>query len=120
MEIRDCTYMNGKGLFATQPYKKGESIYTLSGKIFSAPTRETIHIGDNYHIYDQFGIYINHSFSPNIYINGIYIVALQDIKNNDELRFNYNDTEINMAAQFYANDILVCGKKLEQNKEQNK
>jgi hypothetical protein len=40
---------------------------------------------------------------------------LCDIEIDDELFFNYNDTEINMANPFYVNDILVCG--IKQNKE---
>jgi hypothetical protein len=111
MEIRDSKITGEKGLFSTKPYKKGETIYILSGDIYDKPTRETIHIGDNKHIYDKNGIYINHSFNPNILVKGYEIVALCDIIEGDELSFNYNDTEINMANPFLVNNILVCGSK---------
>jgi hypothetical protein len=115
MEIRYSKLTGEKGLFSTKKYKKGELLYILSGDIFDKPTRETIHIGGNKHIYDKYGIYINHSFNPNICIRGSELIALCDIEIDDELFFNYNDTEINMANPFYVNDILVCG--IKQNKE---
>ena len=110
MEIRDSKTINGKGLFATRNFKKGDLIFLLNGEIFDAPTRETIHIGLNKHIYDEFGIYINHSFTPNICILNINVTAITDIISDEELVFNYNDSEINMAAPFYINNILVNGK----------
>lgn len=113
MEIKNSITIDGKGLFSTKKYNKNDIIFELSGKIFDNPTRETIHIGNNKHIYDNYGIFINHSFNPNIYINGKNVIALIDINENEELRFNYNDNEINMANPFYDNNILVEGKKIE-------
>jgi hypothetical protein len=109
MKVKQSKLTNEKGLFSTEKYKKGDVLYTLSGEVYSEPTRETIHIGDNKHIYDKYGIYINHSFNPNICIKDQSLVALCDIEIDDELFFNYNDTEINMAKPFYVNCVLVCG-----------
>ena len=111
LEIKSSLLNEGKGLYTTKNIKKGDTVFVLEGEIFSQPTRESIHIGDNKHIYDQYGIFINHSFTPNIHIDGKNVVALQDIESNTELAFNYNDTEINMAAPFTINAIHVCGKK---------
>ena len=111
MEIKDSKNISGKGLYTTIKYKKEDIIYTLTGKISDYPTRETIHIGNNKHIYDDYGIYINHSFTPNIYIDNINVVALVDIAADDEVMFNYNETEINMACPFYADNKLVNGNK---------
>jgi hypothetical protein len=113
MEVRKSNVTGEKGLFSTKKYVKGDAIYILSGDVYDKPTRETIHVGDNKHVYDKYGIYINHSFAPNIRVNKYELVALQDIEINDELFFNYNDTEINMANPFYADDTLVCGSKTE-------
>jgi hypothetical protein len=109
MDIRFNKEINGKGLYATKDYKKGDIIHILSGKEYNYPTRETIHIGNNVHIYDEYGIYMNHSFNPTTYIDNNKVIALIDIKENDELNFNYNETEINMACPFYVNDKLVSG-----------
>jgi hypothetical protein len=112
MEIRHSFITNGNGVFATKKYRKGDLIFILSGELYDSPTRETIHIGNNKHIYDHYGIYINHSFTPNIFIDGFCVIALLDIKENEEIMFNYNDNEINMANPFYVNDVLVEGKKI--------
>lgn len=111
MEVKDSNDIaGGKGLFATKNYSQGEIIHTLTGEILNYPTRETIHIGNNKHIYDEYGIYINHSFEPNIIICENNIIALNNIQSGDEIKFNYNDSEINMANPFYVDNILVCGK----------
>jgi SET domain-containing protein len=91
---------------------KDEIIYELTGEIFDHPTRESIHIGNNKHIYDEYGIFINHSFTPNIQVNNFFLIAVKDINIDDEITFNYNETEINMANPFKVNDILVSGKKI--------
>lgn len=112
MEIRNSVITGEKGLFSTKKYKKNELVYILSGDIYDKPSRETIHIGNNKHIYDKYGIYINHSFNPNIKIDGCNVIAVCDINIDEELFFNYNDSEINMAVPFYVNNIYVCGKTL--------
>lgn len=112
MEVRNSNIIEGKSLFATKTYVKDEIIHVLTGKIFDKPTRETIHVGDNKHIYDEYGIYMNHSFEPNTYINDYSVIALCDINIGDELTFNYNENEIDMANPFYVNDILVKGKNI--------
>ena len=112
MEIKQSKNVNGKGVFATQKYLKNSVIYVLTGEITSYPTRESIHIGNNKHIYDEYGIFMNHSFTPNVYINNTNVIALKDIEVGDEIVFNYNDTEINMASPFYIGDLLVNGNKL--------
>ena len=110
MIIKKSNIVDGKGLFATNPTKKGEIVFVLSGNIFDSPTRESIHIGNNKHIYDAYGIYINHSFTPNVVIQNYNVVALQDINTNDEITFNYNETEINMSNPFTINNQDVTGK----------
>lgn len=100
-----------KGLFSKDSYTKDQIIYRLTGQIFDCPLRETIHIGNNVHIYDQFGAYINHSFEPNICIVGNNIMAKTDIEADTELCFDYNESELLMASPFMIGDRLVQGKK---------
>ena len=38
-------------VYLPQKYEKGTIIFTLSGKIYDFPSRETIHIGNHKHIY---------------------------------------------------------------------
>ena len=109
MEIKNIGNSSEKGLFATRKYTKGEKVHTLIGEIYDKPTRETIRIGYGRHIYDNYGIFINHSFNPNIDIYYNDIFALHDINIDDELVFNYNKNEGTMANPFYVNGIIVCG-----------
>ncbi len=110
MEVADSKLVNGKGLILKKSVKKGEIVFVLSGRIFNHPTRESIHIGNNKHIYDEYGIFINHSFEPTVRIESINVIALKDLHDGDEITFNYNETEINMANTFYVDDVLVSGK----------
>ena len=109
MEIKNIGNSSEKGLFATKKYKAFERVHTLIGKIYDKPTRETIRLEYNRHIHDNYGIFINHSFNPNIYIFANRIFALHDINIDDELVFNYNENEGTMANPFYVDGIIVCG-----------
>ena len=110
MEIRNNPNLNEKGLFSIKEYKKNETVLVLSGEIFDHPTRETIYIGANKHVYDNFGIFMNHSFEPTTKIEGNKVIALRDLVVGDEINFNYNDSEISMANPFYCGEQYVCGK----------
>lgn len=110
MEIRESQIVDGKGLFVTSNFKKGDIVFELKGEIFDHPTRESIHIGNNEHIYDDYGIFINHSFEPSVCIQQTNVVALHDIESGGEITFNYNDSEIKMSNVFYVGDQKVCGK----------
>jgi SET domain len=110
MEIKFNNRLNGYGLYSTEFYPKSEIVYTLSGEIYDKPTKYTIHVENNVHILDARGRFMNHSFTPTTYIDGYNVVALIDINIGDELTFNYNETEINMASPFVVNDVIVCGK----------
>ena len=111
MKIAESNMVDGKGLFSTECVNTGGIVFTLSGEIFDHPTRESIHIGNNIHIYDEYGIFINHSFTPSCFIQNKNVVALKDIVVGDEITFNYNDSEINMANPFTVNGEMVNGNK---------
>jgi SET domain-containing protein len=110
MEVKNSKQIDGLGLFATKKYNKGTTIFVLKGEETNYPTRESIYVGNNTHILDQMGQYINHSFEPTAQIQGYNVVALTDINENDEITFNYNENELTMAAPFTVNGQQVCGK----------
>ena len=112
MEIKQSSIVEGKGLFVKTEHKKGDVVYSLVGTIDKKPTRESIYIGNNEHIYDEYGIFMNHSFSPNTEISGRNIIALKDIHSGDEITFDYNSNEINMAAPFELNGVKVTGESI--------
>lgn len=117
MEIKNCDRLGeGKGLFATKFYGKGTIVHTLNGIYLNAPTKYSIYVGDGLHIEDPFGIYINHSSNPTTYVCGKNIIAKLDLQIGDEITFDYNENEINMAAPFYDDKgNYICGKILIKN-----
>jgi len=115
MEITQSAINEGLGLHSTKFCKKGDRIFTLTGSINNYPTRESIYIGNGEHIYDEWGIYMNHSFTPTTRIDGVNVYALEDIHPGTELSFDYNESEITMAAPFEVNGVKVCGLKKEKN-----
>lgn len=109
LHIKYCNRVNGDGLYTSVSVQANQKVFTLSGELFNIPTKYTIHVGNNWHIYDKHGIYMNHSFEPNTKICGFDVVALVDIQPDDELTFNYNDSEVNMADPFMVNSVMVNG-----------
>lgn len=76
------------------------------------PGRETVHIGNNSHILDsKYGVFLNHSFNPTCRIESRNVVANVDIKVGDEITFNYNETELEVADPFWSDGKYVCGQK---------
>ena len=110
MEIKFCDRINGKGLFAKEKYTKRELIFTLDGPIKNEPDKYSIEIGVDQHITDKYGVYMNHSFKPTTKILGKKVIALTNINIGDELNFNYNDNESNMASPFDTDEGYVGGK----------
>lgn len=109
MEVKFNKELNAKGLYATKAYSKGETIFTLTGKTFDHPTRETIYVGNGVHIHDENGAFINHSFTPSMYVKSYELVAKVDMKEGDEITFDYNSSELGMANPFEVDGKMVCG-----------
>ena len=110
MKIKTNKQFNS--LYSTKSYLKGDIIHVLEGNIVSKPTRTSIEIGKNKHIEDNYGKYMNHSFTPNCKIENCKIIALCDIHTDEELTFNYNENETNMAYPFtdFTTNQTVYGK----------
>ena len=108
--IKGDKVTDGCGLFSTENYNSGDLIRRLEGPIVNKPTRTSIEISEGSHIEDKYGIYMNHSFNPSCKIHHGYIVAIKDIKDGDELTFNYNENETEMACPFTDRD---SGKKVQ-------
>lgn len=104
------------GLYSDKIYYVNDIIFTLSGPIYSEPTKTSIEIDFRKHIEDQYGKYLNHSFNNNCRIDGHNVIAVKNIKKNDELTFNYNESESYMNIPFKdvttGNIVLGKNKKL--------
>ena len=98
MEIKHDNFYSR--LVATTSYQSGEVVRILEGTIVKSPTRTSIEIDTNKHIEDEYGIYMNHSFTPTCIIHNGSVVACQAIQPGDELTFNYNESETSMSHPF--------------------
>jgi len=110
MEIKYCERVGGQALFSLENHKNNDLVFVLDGEIKNTPTKYTIEISKTEHIIDKWGIYMNHSFNPTTKIVGRNVVATGDIDIGDELNFNYNVSETNMATPFDTSDGYVGGK----------
>ena len=110
MEVKYCERVKGNALFSLNNIPKDEIIFSLKGEITTSPTKYTIEIGIKQHIYDEWGIYMNHSFNPTTRIEGKNVISIRDIQIGDELNFNYNISETKMASPFDTNEGFVGGK----------
>ena len=107
--VKFCKRVNGEGLFTNSFIKKYNIVRLLEGPIKDVPDKYSIEIGTNRHITDKLGIYMNHSFQPSVFINGVEVVALKDIDIGEEICFNYNKNETSMACPFETPNGIVNG-----------
>lgn len=110
---RDRTYR----MSAARAIRQGESIIALEGESFTEPTRYSIQVGLAKHIdapgnlsaEDSIDRHpwrcLNHSCAPNASIRGNVLVALRDIQAWQEIVFDYNTTEFELATPF----VCECG-----------
>ena len=111
-EVIGNTLTKQKSLHAVLPFKKGDLISTFSAaQIFTRPNYLTVQKGLDEHITLEpvFLQYINHGCDPNVLFDTdtMQLVALKDIEPNEEFRFFYPATELDMAQPF----ICYCGSK---------
>ena len=103
-----------RGLFAEKSFNEGEIVTMLEGSTLDYPTRTSIQVGEDQHMESEIGGFMNHHCEPNckiivdswhdvtLKLNGVEIKveAIQDIKEGDELTFNYNETEHSISNPF--------------------
>jgi len=85
---------------------EGSVVYSLSPALVNKEkTRTSIQVGENRHVEDQMGMYINHSCHPSCVIDGMNVVAIKNIKVGEEITFDYA-CEGELASPFTCN---CCG-----------
>ena len=110
----------GRGLYTKKEYKKEGIVLYIEGNYLPYPTRTSIQIGDK-HIESWDGGHINHHCDPNTEIrihddfigknshNQNYpslvalVVAKRDINIGEEITFDYETTEVELAEPFECN-----------------
>lgn len=107
----------GYRLVATTAFAGGDVVLLMQGIELTSPTRYTVQIGPGVHLapenytgeLDQTNpclwMYTNHSCTPNTFIRNRSLIALLAIDPGDEITFDYETTEFEMAEPFECN----CG-----------
>lgn len=94
----------GELLRAVKPIRAGEVIFYLSGEIVDVPTKFTIQLDETRHVVTANGLWksMNHACEPNVRIDvdTREMIAIRDLAPGEELTFNYNTTEWDMASPF--------------------
>jgi hypothetical protein len=115
-EVRQKLSNAQNALFALRAYQPGDVIANFTaGSISAEPTYLTVQVGVDKHITLQpaFLQYINHGCDPNVFFNTttMQLVALKDIKPEEEMTFFYPSTEWKMTQPFkcYCNSPVCIG-----------
>ena len=93
-----------RATYARHPFRAGEVVYRVRGDAKPERTRESIEVGPGEHVEDGYALYINHSFTPNLRVEGRALVAVAEIAEGDELTFNYLESESEIAAPFVCHE----------------
>lgn len=100
-------------LITDRPVGRDEVVLVLRGEIISQPTKYSIQIDEHKHLepytdpQDVRSLirFLNHSCDPSAYINfdDLTVRALRNLEAGEEVNFNYNTTEYEMANPFRCN-----------------
>jgi hypothetical protein len=104
-QVRQSTTNQQNAFIALQSFQSGEVIAEFSaGTIAAEPTYLTVQVDLGKHItlQPEFLQYINHSCTPNVFFDTtkMELVALKEIKAEEELTFFYPSTEWEMIQPF--------------------
>ena len=102
---RDCFRVDvnvhgEKATYARHSFRVGEILYVVQGDPRATRTRDSIEVGPGQHVEDEYALFINHSFTPNLRVRGRELVAIAEIQEGDEITFNYLESESEIAAPF--------------------
>jgi len=99
-------------LVTVRAVSAGEKLFYLEGRVTTTPTRYSVQIGRGLHI-DQddtrnagermgryFFRFMNHHCEPSTEIRDRYVIARRDIAEGEDVTFDYNTTEYDMAEPF--------------------
>lgn len=101
--------MNGHhGVLAAMQHERGATLLRLDGVAVAEPSRFTLQVGVDEHLApDTAGVrdkpawpFLNHSCAPNAAIQGRELIALREIRALEEVTFDYNTTEFELATPF--------------------
>jgi hypothetical protein len=89
-----------KQVHSTRDFFTGETVLFICCEESKIPTQHTIQLDVNYHVLDPIVKYIKHSFDPNVRVEGHSLVAIRKIREGDEIKRNYYETEEIIVKEF--------------------
>ena len=105
--------LNGQlTLVGTELIQAGRSVIEIAGRLTDEPSRYSVQVGIDLHVdVDVPALvekhperylwrFLNHRCEPNTYIRGQELIALKPIHPGEEVSFNYNANEYQMAVPF--------------------
>lgn len=99
-------------VIALEPVAAGAELLQVHGVFVDAPSRYSLQVAADRHVAAPEDLapermpdpflwrYLNHACRPNAAFEGLRLVALRDIAAGDELTFDYNSTEYEIAEPF--------------------
>lgn len=105
------TGIHGLGVFTLMTFRAGDTLFKMRGELIPTPTRTSVQLGNSLHIEDEIAGFVNHSCAPNAKIDKDThsFVALKDIKQDEEIVFDYNINEDTLASPFVCE---CCNRKI--------
>ena len=112
MSVQIIQTPHGFSLTATRGFAPGEHVLDLTGITKTTKDRYSIQISQDEHLhpfdelqdnpadYQTPWMYTNHSCNPNVVIRGLSYIALHNIQPGDDITFDYETTELEMAEPF--------------------
>ena len=97
---------------ASRCISEGRVVLKIAGVPAEFPSRHSVQVGLGLHVAPwpnpdsewksvrNAWPYLNHSCDPNACIRGLEIVAIRRVRKGEQLTFNYNTTEYEMASPF--------------------
>jgi hypothetical protein len=122
IEVR-ASSIQGKGMFACKPIKKGEIVVIWGGQVFSeaefksgkarerstVPIDDGLYLGSVYNDPENLDEYMNHSCDSNVWLKDeVTLIARRDIAKGEELTIDYALWEASSAWQM----LCCCGSPL--------
>ena len=101
-----------RGVVAVETIEEGEVILAVNGRLTDVPSRYSIQVGEHEHIDlprnadpvrgpgEYPWQFLNHSCEANAMLVGREFVAIRKIRTAEEVTFNYNASEYDMASPF--------------------
>jgi hypothetical protein len=97
--------------FALEAVAVGEVVLEIGGVLIDRPNRYSVQIGERLHVKPPADLspgddvqyrwrFLNHSCRPNAAVRGTLLVAIAPIAAGEEVTFDYNTTELEIASPF--------------------